>query len=182
VDQFTKDLDKLFTITSKISLKDIPRYIELIESNHNRKIGVVGIDYLGLIDGPGKSEYEVISRLARGIKNTAKEINLPVILLCQASRKGGDGEVEISLDMGRGSGAIEEGADFVLGLWQAEKTIDVVGEPEPRSDYDLICSILKNRKGQKGSRWILELDPSTLRFGSDARSYKPKKSAKGVNI
>jgi replicative DNA helicase len=49
------------------------------------------------MEGPGQNEYEAISRLARGIKNTAKEINLPVILLCQASRKGGDGEVEISL-------------------------------------------------------------------------------------
>ena len=124
----------------------------------------------------------MISRLAIGIKSTAKLINLPIIVLSQVSRKGGDGEAEITLDMGRGSGAIEEGADFVLGLWQVEKTVDVVGADEPRKDYDLICRILKNRKGTKGSRWVLELDPSTLRFGSEARFYKSEKSSKGVSI
>jgi replicative DNA helicase len=180
--QFIKDLERLFVIPSKVSLHDIPKYISLIESEYQIKIGVVGIDYLGLLDGPGQNEYEVVSRLARGIKSTAKLINLPVIVLSQVSRKGGGGETEITLDMGRGSGAIEEGADFVLGLWQVEKTVDVVGADEPRKDYDLICRILKNRKGQKGSRWLLELDPSTLRFGSEASPYKAEKNLKGFSV
>jgi replicative DNA helicase len=180
--QFIKDLERLFVIPSKVSLHDIPKYISLIKSEYQVKIGVVGVDYLGLLDAPGQNEYEVISRLAIGIKSTAKLINLPIIVLSQVSRKGGDGEAEITLDMGRGSGAIEEGADFVLGLWQVEKTVDVVGADEPRKDYDLICRILKNRKGTKGSRWVLELDPSTLRFGSEARFYKSEKSSKGVSI
>ena len=180
--EFIKDLERLYVIPSKVSLHDIPKYISLIESEYQIKIGIVGIDYLGLLDGPGQNEYEIISRLARGIKSTAKLINLPVIVLSQVSRKGGDGEAEITLDMGRGSGAIEEGADFVLGLWQVEKTVDVIGADDPRRDYDLICRILKNRKGTKGSRWILELDPSTLRFGSQAVPYKAEKCSKGVCI
>jgi replicative DNA helicase len=146
------------------------------------KIGIIGIDYLGLMDGAGPNEYEIISGLARGIKSTAKLMNLPIIVLSQVSRKGGDGVSEISLDMGRGSGAIEEGADFVLGLWQAEKIVDVVGADGSGKGNDLICRILKNRKGTKGSRWILELDPSTLRFGSKAEPYFAKKSSKGISI
>jgi replicative DNA helicase len=178
--QFIKDLEGLFVIPTKVSLADIPKYISLVESEYQTKVGVIGIDYLGLMDGPGQNEYETISRLARGIKSTAKLINLPVIVLSQVSRKGGDGEVEISLDMGRGSGAIEEGADFVLGLWQVERTVDVIGADEPRADYNLVCRILKNRKGRKGSRWVLELDPTTLRFGSGARPYtSTKKESKG---
>ena len=86
------------------------------------------------------------------------------------SRKGGDGEIEISLDMGRGSGAIEEGADFVLGLWQAPKNGD-------DGDFDLICRILKNRKGPKGSRWILTLDPETFHIGTAAAAYTPPKKS-----
>jgi len=50
----------------------------------------------------------------------AKALNIPVVLVSQVSRKGGDGDIEISMEMGRGSGAIEEAADFVLGLWQVE--------------------------------------------------------------
>ncbi len=180
--EFIKDLERLFVIPSKISLHDIPRYIGLIESEYQVKVGVVGIDYLGLMDGAGQNEYEIVSRLARGIKSTAKLINLPVIVLSQVNRKGGSGEDEITLDMGRGSGAIEEGADFVLGLWQVEKTVEVVGAEEPRKDYDLICRILKNRKGVKGSRWLLELDPSTLRFGSNAEPYAAKNGSKGISF
>ena len=180
--EFIKDLERLFVIPSKISLHDIPKYIGLIESEYQVKVGVVGIDYLGLMDGAGQNEYEMISRLARGIKSTAKLINLPVIVLSQVSRKGGGGETEITLDMDRGSGAIEEGADFVLGLWQVEKMVDVIGAEEPRKDYDLICRILKNRKGTKGSRWMLELDPSTLRFGSEAVPYEAERGSKGIGI
>jgi replicative DNA helicase len=180
--EFIKDLKRLFVIPSKISLPDIPKYIGLIESKYKVRIGVIGVDYLGLMDGSGQNEYEVVSRLARGIKSTAKRINLPVIVLSQVSRKGGGGESEVTLDMGRGSGAIEEGADFVLGLWQVEKTANVIGADESRKNFDLICRILKNRKGTRGSRWVLELDPSTLRFGSQAEPYEVEGGSRGVSF
>ena len=159
-EQFIKDLKNLFVIPTKISLSQIPNYVKLIESEYNLKIGVVGIDYLGLVDGPGTNEYEIISRIARGAKDVAKLINLPVVLLSQVSRKGGEGATEITMEMGRGSGAIEEAADTVLGLWQ--------------EDDNLICKILKNRKGRKGSRWVLELYASCLQIGKNAVPHNPK--------
>ena len=39
---------------------------------------------------------------------------------------------------------------------------------DDETKYDLICKILKNRKGPKGSRWLLDLDPANLRIGPDA--------------
>lgn len=176
-DQFRKDMERVFIVPTKISLSDIGGYVSLIESEHNVKVGVVGIDYMGLIDAPGQNEYEAISRVARGAKDTAKLLNLPVVILSQVSRKGGDGEVEISMDMGRGSGAIEEGADFILGLWQVQKEpVNYVPPPsEPIDEYDLICRILKNRKGPKGSRWKLDLDPACFTIGSNASAYEPPK-------
>ena len=157
---------------AKVGLATIPEYIRLIEQEHRVKIGLVGIDYLGLMDAPGDTEYQQVSSIARGIKEVAKRSNIPVVLLSQVSRKGGDGEIEISLDMGRGSGAIEEGADFVLGMWQQESP---VCDEDGNKRYDLICRILKNRKGHKGSRWILELEPANMKFGSGATEWKPAK-------
>jgi replicative DNA helicase len=171
--EFKKDLEGLYVVPSKVSVQDIPGYIRLIEAEHSLKVGLIGIDYLGLMDGPGKGEYEIISGLARDIKTTAKMINIPVILLSQVSRKGGSGDEEISLDYGRGSGAIEEGADFVLGLWQVEQHRLPVEDPEP--EHNLICKILKNRKGPKNSRWKLDLDAKTLRIGVHADPYEPPK-------
>ena len=125
VSQFEKNLKNLFIIPSKISIPDIPKYIKLIETEYNVKVGVIGVDYLGLIDAHGTSEYETTSKIARNLKQTAKLLNLPIIVLSQVNRKGGDGLVEISLEMGRGSGAIEEAADFVLGLWQIGEKEDI---------------------------------------------------------
>jgi replicative DNA helicase len=125
------------------------------------------------MDGPGQGEYEIVSRLARECKGLAKMLNLPVIVISQTSRKAGAGDVEISLDMGRGSGAIEESADFVLGLFQVERDRLSIEDREP--DHDVICKILKNRKGPKGSRWRLDLDPSNLRIGPNAKPWEPPK-------
>lgn len=168
--QFIRDLEHLFIVPTRVSLSDIAAYVQLIEREKNIKIGVVGIDYMGLMEGPGVSEYEIISRLSTGLKSTAKLLNIPVIVLAQVNRKGGGGTNEISLDMGRGSGAIEEAADFVLGLWQAENDT---------GEKDLICKILKNRKGPVGSCWKLGLIPQTLQIGADAEKYESPKNAKG---
>jgi replicative DNA helicase len=170
IEQFVKDLERLFIVPTRVSLSDISAYVQLIKREKNIKIGVIGIDYMGLMEGPGVSEYEIISRLSTGLKSTAKLLNIPVIVLAQVNRKGGGGTNEISLDMGRGSGAIEEAADFVLGLWQAENDT---------GDKDLICKILKNRKGPVGSCWKLDLIPQTLQVGADAEKYESPKNATG---
>lgn len=166
--EFCSRMDRIFVVPVKVSLEDAKQYVRLIEENYNIKIGVIGIDYMGLLDCNGKNEYETISSIARETKETAKELNIPVVVLSQVSRKGGDGEEEISLDMGRGSGAIEEGADFVLGLWQHER-MDSLGNK--LGEYDLICRILKNRKGSKGSKWCLTIEPDRFRFGNESTEY-----------
>lgn len=173
---FIKKLKGLYIVPTRVSISDIAAYTKLIEKEYKTKIGVIGIDYLGLMEGPGQGEYEIVSRLARGTKNMAKRLNIPVIVIAQTSRRAGSGDVEISLDMGRGSGAVEEAADFVLGLWQVERERSMMEDSEP--EYDLICRILKNRKGPKGSRWKLDLDPTNLRIGPDAESWEPPKKTR----
>jgi replicative DNA helicase len=170
---FTSELKNLFVVPSRVCVMDIAAYIRLIERQFKVKVGVIGIDYLGLMDGPGQGEYEIVSKLAKDIKGLAKLLNIPVIFITQTSRKAGSGDVEIELDMARGSGAIEESADVVLGLFQVEKSRLSTESREP--DFDLICKILKNRKGKKFSRWLLHLDPSNLRLGPNAEPWEPPK-------
>jgi replicative DNA helicase len=174
--KFIEELENLFIIPAKVSISDVASYVKLIEMEYKTKIGVIGIDYLGLMEGKGQGEYEIVSKLARDCKGLAKLLDLPIIVVAQTSRKAGSGDIEISLDMGRGSGAIEESADFVLGLFQVEKKRLSVEDDEP--DFDLICKILKNRKGPKGSRWKLDLDPTNLRIGHDAHPWEPPKQKK----
>jgi len=170
---FKVRLKNLFVIPTRVSLADIPAYVRLIEAEKNIKVGVVGIDYLGLLEGPGHNAYEVMTKLAKGMKSTAKLLGVPVLVVCQTSRKGGTGQQEISMSMARDSGAVEESADFILGLWQNDLSDAIV------EHLELICKILKNRKGPAGSSWILDMDPKTFKLGKEARPYSPE-SAKGM--
>ena len=158
-------LKNIIVIPTKVSLSNIVRYIPLIQRKTGREVSVIGIDYMGLVDGKGE-EYQRISDIATGTKSLAKELNLPVIMLSQVNRKGGTGEQRIQIDHGRGSGAIEEGADFILGMWQ-QKINDKT---------EVICSILKNRKGKKGTDWRLDVEPKYMRFSGESERYKQPKT------
>ena len=162
-ERYRKTFDRMYVVPSKVSLQDIVRYVDLIQKEFKVKVGVIGIDYLGLIDAPSEKEYELISKLARGVKELAKFLNLPVVDLVQTSRKAGTGETEIEMDMGRGSGAIEEAADFALGLFSPE-------------EGKVVCKAMKNRKGQKGQCWVLDLNPNTFQIGPEATEWKSSKT------
>ena len=99
------------------------------------------IDYLGYIrDTESGSAYDKVSRTAKGIKALAKRANIRIVLLCQTSRAGEDGTVPVMLHHLRDSGAIEESADNVLGLWHAQETGRLHGE------------LLKARHGRRNSK------------------------------
>lgn len=180
--QFTRDLLRLYTVPVRVDLKDIAGYVQLIEAEKGVKVGVIGIDYLGLMEGPGANSYELVSKLSRGVKGMAKMLKIPAVLLAQVSRKAGRGETPISLDMGRDSGAIEESADFVLGLWQCTRDKDAWSDPSEEPGRDLICRILKNRKGPIGSTWKLELVPHAMVIGQGAEPFEPPKTKNGVDL
>ena len=86
--QFRSELKNLFVNPVKVTLSDIATYVQLIEREKGIKVGVVGIDYLQLVDAPGYNEYETVSRLARQTKEVAKQLDIPVVVLSQVSRKG----------------------------------------------------------------------------------------------
>ena len=162
--KFKQQLKRFYVVPTKCRLSDMERYVRLIEDRYKVHIGLIGVDYMGLVNQGGKSEYDKVSEIARGSKDLAKFLNIPVVVLSQINRSGEDGSVEVNLQMGRGSGAIEEAADFMLGLW--------------KEDDFLIAKILKNRKGAPGSKWVLELDSSCFFIGPNATEYIPVKPIK----
>lgn len=106
------------------------------------------IDYLQLLHAEGKSrwdrQYEIAS-IARGLKNLAKTLNVPVIAASQLSR-----EVEKRTDKRPGladlreSGEIEQAADIVVLLYR-DYAYDNSKDPEAAE-----WILAKNRNGQGG--------------------------------
>ncbi len=128
-----------------------------LKAKHN--IGLVIVDYLQMMRGPGRSEnrQQEISEISRSLKALAKELHVPVVAVSQLSRapeQREDRRPQLS-DL-RESGAIEQDADLVLLLYREE-----VYKPteDNRGRAELI--IAKQRNGPIGSVSMTFLKEST---------------------
>ncbi len=116
-------------------------------------LGLVVIDYLQLMQSAGGStkysgenSQPVVSDISRMLQIMAKELNVPVICLSQLSRANESRQDKRPLlsDL-RESGAIEQDADIVLGLYR-----DDYYNKETETPNIAECIILKNRRGETG--------------------------------
>ena len=136
-------------------------------------LGLVVIDYIQLM-GSASSERgsqsenrtQVVSEISRMMKIMAKELNVPVICLSQLSRGNESRQDKRPLlsDL-RDSGAIEQDADVVLGLYR-----DDYYNKDTEFPNIAECIILKNRRGETG-KVELQWQPQYTSFSSLERHH-----------
>lgn len=118
------------------------------EARKLQNLGLVVIDYLGLLDPPDKkmTTLDAVTANSRSLKKLSKRLDVPVLLLCQLNRSSvKEGRRPTMSDL-RDSGAIEQDADVVMLLSQG------VYEGElPKNTSPLICDVVKNRSGECGA-------------------------------
>ena len=110
-----------------------------------RDVGIVVVDYLGLVkpppDAPRNDRRVQVDMVAQGLKNLARDLDVPVVALAQLNR-GIEGRADKAPTLAdlRESGGIEAAADVVLLMHRATSS--------ERGDVtDLQLTVAKNRHG-----------------------------------
>lgn len=127
-------------------------------------LDLIMIDYLQFIDSgsnkfnPQQSRTLEIAEITKYFKMTAKELNVPVLLLSQLSRQVDQrpDHRPVLSDL-RDSGAIEQDADIVMFIYNPAKYHEIVQEASEQGLVDL--EVAKHRNGSPGIiklRWIGE--------------------------
>ncbi len=176
------DISKVLDATNKIGAGDF--YIANLRKNHidtvagtvlrakaKFNIDYVIVDYLQLVWGDGRTEYERVTNVSGRLKSLAMDLGIPVIAPCQLNRSG---QKDISrstkmdvvdnpyprLDDLRSSGAIEQDAGTVIFIHLNKKYLKLEDVPDCVPGKLLVA---KNRFGAVGSI-PMEFDRRYLRF------------------
>lgn len=122
-------------------------------------LDLIVIDYLGLMKADGKADnrQNEVADISRNLKLLAKEIEVPVLSLCQLNRSvetrddGGKPAKPVLSDL-RDSGSIEQDADMVWFIHR-DMTAKEISEQQ-NGNYRAELIIAKFRNGQPGSVFL----------------------------
>ena len=132
----------LYTVdTPNMKLLELRAMARRMVKNH--KVKIIFIDYIGLIttENPNAPVYDQVSEVSKSLKALARELEIPIVALCQVARAA-EGEPP-NLAQLRGSGSIEQDADVVMFLHRER-----LKEETPVQEATLILA--KQRNGATG--------------------------------
>ena len=114
-------------------------------------VQIIFIDYIGLIEYENQNieRFSQVSQISRSLKQLARELDIPILCLCQVGRQAEANEPKLS-DL-RDSGSIEQDADQVILLHRARPK-NSEDNKNPLQDTSLIMA--KNRNGETGTYHI----------------------------
>lgn len=139
---------------------------------HSVGLDFVMIDYLQLMRSGKKTDNFVreIAEITWAIKNAAKELDIPILLLSQMSRsveQRKDNDKESRLSDLRDSGAIEQDADIVIFIDRKPEAPDkdkqAARQYSRPSSSEVYLNVAKHRNGETGNIKLI-WHPATVTF------------------
>jgi replicative DNA helicase len=129
------------------------------------------VDYLQMIshESDRLSDKQIVDQAVLELKRMSRDLEIPVIVISSFNR---DGYTKATMSSFKESGAIEYGADVLLGLEPRCEETDAKGKPvelnveefKNNSSWDMNLKILKNRNGRTGSMIRFEFLPKCNKF------------------
>jgi len=180
---FDDDFSKLSYAVSKLSdavlyiddkittVPEIEQRAEEIKRENGGKLGAVVVDYLQLLNATESKERKdlEVADISKALKQLAKKLGVPIVLLSQLSRKVEERTDKRPLmsDL-RESGAIEQDADVIVMMYR-----DEYYKPDSPDRGIAEAIIVKHRNGPVGTV-RLAYRPEVMRFDNLAfDSSKP---------
>ena len=137
--------------------------LKACELKEKRNIGLIIIDYLQLLKSKNKfgvREQEV-AEISRKLKLLSKDLNIPIIALCQLNRESLKRTRPTNADL-RESGSLEQDADNIIFIYADDSAmIDSEGRAKKVIETELIIS--KQRNGPTGTVKVL-FDKKTMTY------------------
>lgn len=136
--------DNLTIYTKSLKAEALAQQMRLHKQRHPN-VRLMVVDHLGLLDMPGDNRAVAVGEASRIIKVTAIELGVDVVLVSQLNRavENRQSKMPSMADL-RDSGAIEQDADVILGIYRP-------GYYDSSADPTLIeIGVLKNRQGGTG--------------------------------
>jgi len=155
-------LDALFYIVEipNKELHQLRSQARKLRSKEN--VQIIFIDYIGLIvhENSKLPRHEQIGEISRSLKGLARELDIPIVALCQLNRdteKTGHGQQPTLANL-RDSGSIEQDADLVMFLHRKPPAKDKKGaEDEPMTNIEGIPTELIIAKQRNGPIGVIDL-------------------------
>lgn len=132
-----------------LTAQEVRGRVRRFESEHERKVDLVMLDYVGLMKASAltqrENRAEQVRDISQRLKLAARELGLPFVVLCQLNReseKRQSSRPQIS-DL-RDSGALEQDADIIMLLHQEDRQ-------QSFADTRLKMYVDKNRDNPTGA-------------------------------
>jgi replicative DNA helicase len=146
--------------TPNITITEMRSKVRRLQAEQGGQLGLVMVDYLQLMEsGSSDNRVQELSKITRGLKALAREVNVPVIALSQLSRgvEARTNKRPMMSDL-RESGSIEQDADLIIMLYRDEYYNP---DTPDRGISEII--IAKHRNGPTGTVKLL-FEPQFTRF------------------
>lgn len=132
-----------------------------------QNLGLIVVDYGGLMSADRKydSRNLELGAISRDLKNIAKELKVPLMMLGQLNRGVGENQ-RPSLRELRDSGELEQNANKCIFLWNEKKDENLVG-----------VYVAKNRKGKTGEV-IMRFDGDHMTFTETDEKHEEQQKKK----
>jgi len=167
--------DAPFHIVDMPNMKLLDLRAQARKLRSQQKVQIIFIDYLGLIvhENNMMPRFEQISEISRSLKSLARELHIPIVVLCQLTREA-QREAPTLAHL-RDSGSIEQDADLVMFL-NKELAKKNKNEEEPQAPGDIVPTDLIIAKQRNGPTGVVKLQMAKkyTKFTPLEKEYKQK--------